>query len=45
MQGLYEGDGLAPILFNIALDNVIREMGIVTRGIMLCRDQQIVSCR
>lgn len=31
-----------PILFNIALDEVIREMGIVTRGIILCRDQQII---
>lgn len=37
-----QGDGLAPVLFNIALDKVFREVEINTRGIIVYRNQQVV---
>lgn len=42
-QGLRQGDGLAPILFNIALHKIIKEMKFDTKGTILTKEQQLVA--
>ncbi|KAG8236466.1 hypothetical protein J437_LFUL015472 [Ladona fulva] len=42
-QGLKQGDGLAPMLFNLALAHVIRNSGIDTSATLTNKSKQIVG--
>lgn len=42
-QGLRQGDGLAPVLFNIALHKVIREMAIDLNGTIINKESQVIA--
>jgi endonuclease/exonuclease/phosphatase family metal-dependent hydrolase/ribosomal protein S28E/S33 len=41
--GLKQGDGLAPILFNLALEYVIRRIPVDTKGTLLFKSTQVVA--
>jgi hypothetical protein len=43
MNGLRQDDSLACLLFNIALEKVIRDSGIQTRGTIFCKSMQILA--
>ena len=42
--GVRQGDALACLLFNIALEKVIRDSGIQTRGTIFFKTVQILAC-
>jgi hypothetical protein len=42
-NGLRQGDALAFLLFNIALEKVIREAGVQTRGTIFYKSVQILA--
>jgi len=42
-RGLRQGDGLSCLLFNIALESVVRAAGIDTRGTILSRSIQLLA--
>lgn len=42
-NGLKQGDGLTPILFNIALEYVIRKLSVDDKGTMITKTTQIVA--
>jgi sorting nexin-29 len=42
-RGVRQGDALACLLFNIALENVIRDSGIQTRGTIFFKTVQILA--
>jgi sorting nexin-29 len=43
MSGLRQGDSLACLLFNIALEKVIRDAGIRTRGTIFYKSVQLLA--
>jgi sorting nexin-29 len=43
MSGLRQGDSLACLLFNIALEKIIRDAGIQTRGIIFYKCVQLLA--
>jgi hypothetical protein len=43
-QGLKQGDGLAPLLFSLVLEYVIRKLHIDTRHTLEYKSVQIVCC-
>jgi hypothetical protein len=43
INGVQQGDSLACLLFNIALEKVVRDAGINTRGTMLYKSVQILA--
>ena len=42
-SGLRQGDGLAPVLFNLSLELVIRKLKIVTNSTLLTKSTQLVA--
>jgi hypothetical protein len=42
-QGLKQGDGLAPLLFNLALDFVIRKLPVITMETLEHHTAQIIG--
>ncbi|KAJ4426844.1 hypothetical protein ANN_26643 [Periplaneta americana] len=42
-QGLKQGAGLAPLLFNLALESAIRKLRVDTRGTLLYKTAQLVG--
>jgi sorting nexin-29 len=42
-NGVWQGDSLACLLFNIALEKVVRDAGIYTRGTILYKSVQILA--
>jgi hypothetical protein len=42
-NGVRQGDSLACLLFNIALEKVVRDAGINTRGTIFCKSVQILA--
>jgi hypothetical protein len=42
-QGLKQGDGLAPLLFNLALENAIRKLSVNVKGTLKYHTTQIVG--
>jgi sorting nexin-29 len=42
-KGLKQGDGLAPLLFNIVLEYIIRKSSINTDGTLICKPIQIAA--
>jgi hypothetical protein len=42
-RGLRQGDALACLLFNIALENVIRDSGIERQGIIYYKSVQVLA--
>jgi len=43
MRGVRQGDALASFLFNIALEKVIQDLGIQTRGTIFFKTVQILA--
>jgi sorting nexin-29 len=43
-QGPKQGDGLAPVLFNLALEYVIRKLPADTNGTLVYKMNQVVGC-
>jgi hypothetical protein len=43
-QGLKQGDGLAPLLFNLALEFILRRLSIDLEGTIEYKSTQILAC-
>jgi sorting nexin-29 len=43
-KGLRQGDALACMLFNIALEKAVREAGIEKRGTIYHKSMQVLAC-